>query len=375
MGPITKIYEGSCVMQIKYFQQDVTARGLCWRFQPKPYLKEAIEGLKGVTFYTRDEAESYSRQIHDLYEKYLHNKHERHQEDVFTVDGLIAFYYTTPEFIHELSPSSQRSYKHLLRSAQRCLLDNGRKPFGRLFFKHVDRKRAADLFLQIKLTVSPHRAKHCVKVLKRVWYIGEAYNKGITTNPFKKLGIKDLPSRKRRWKQEEIHKFIETADSLGYHGMGTLALLCWRLAQRPGDMRNLKWENLNEGRLGFTQQKTKVNLNLKVLGILKERLEDVVRSNSHDYIINHVDPRTSKSHNYHDERLYNKHRRIILQAAGLPEDLWLADLRRTRCTEMVIKGMTDDQIRSVSGHQTRDVVKIYTIVDEETSDSTLEQME
>ena len=49
----------------------------------------------------------------------------------------------------------------------------------------------------------------------------------------------------------------------------------------------------------------------------------------------------------------------IRNGAGLPVDLQFRDLRRSLATALGAAGCTDDQIRSITGHQTREVVSIY----------------
>jgi hypothetical protein len=45
--------------------------------------------------------------------------------------------------------------------------------------------------------------------------------------------------------------------------------------------------------------------------------------------------------------------------AGLPAELWFADLRRSGMTEGADAGATDDELRGQSGHKTRNVVAVY----------------
>jgi len=49
----------------------------------------------------------------------------------------------------------------------------------------------------------------------------------------------------------------------------------------------------------------------------------------------------------------------VRAAAGLPDDLQYRDLRRTFLTDLGAAGCTDDQIRAISRHATRNVVGVY----------------
>jgi integrase len=61
----------------------------------------------------------------------------------------------------------------------------------------------------------------------------------------------------------------------------------------------------------------------------------------------------------YDRNLYVKYFARIRRAAGLPKELQIRDLRRTGATEMAEAGCTEDELRSVTGHQSRDVLSIY----------------
>ncbi len=48
-----------------------------------------------------------------------------------------------------------------------------------------------------------------------------------------------------------------------------------------------------------------------------------------------------------------------MEAASLPSNLQMRDLRRTGATEMAEAGATNAEMRSVTGHKTMDVLSIY----------------
>ncbi len=49
----------------------------------------------------------------------------------------------------------------------------------------------------------------------------------------------------------------------------------------------------------------------------------------------------------------------IREKAGLPKDLQYRDLRRTLATALGAAGCSDDQMRAITGHKTREVVGVY----------------
>lgn len=348
-------------MTEKYIQPDTSKGKRVWRFQPKKYIRDAL-GVKGDTFSTEIEANRYSQQIQLAYADWKAQQKGSIHIDTLTVDGLIAYYFSTSEF-KEIKENSKVHYRLVLKTACETVLEGSSKPFGRLMYKYITAEHADKLKQQIEKNVSKHRSVHALKALRRVWYVGMRHGKGIDANPFFKMGIKALKPRRVRWTQDQIHTFVDKADELGYEGIGTMALLCWYFCQRPGDIRQLTWDNYVDGSLHFTQEKTDVQLKLPVEEqFIKDRLDSARRSNSCNNIVFY--PKTGKAY---DRRLYAKHAQIIRKAAGLPDDLYLADLRRTGATEMANAGFSDDMMRSVTGHKTRDVLSIYLVLDEETS--------
>ena len=149
---------------------------------------------------------------------------------------------------------------------------------------------------------------------------------------------------------------------MGYEGVGTMALLCWHFCQRPGDMRQLQWDNFQGGTLRFVQEKTGSPLSIPATPEIEQRLQSIQRSPHTDCIVFY-----SKTGKAYDRRLYNNHAKKVRKAAKLDDELKLADLRRTGATEMANSGCTDDEMRSVTGHKTRDVLGIYLVLGENTA--------
>ena len=63
----------------------------------------------------------------------------------------------------------------------------------------------------------------------------------------------------------------------------------------------------------------------------------------------------------YSERLYRKHASKIRELAGLPEELKLSDLRRSGASLLGDAGCTEDEIRSITGHKSRQVISTYVV--------------
>lgn len=344
-------------MTAKYIEIGLSKGKRVWRFKPKKHVRLAL-GITGESFSTESEANRHSNTVQVAYEEWKRRDSKKITIDESTVDGLIAYYFTTSEF-KDLKFNSKEHYRLVLKTACDTCLDTNSKPFGKLMHKYVTMAQADKLKQKLIENVSEHRAVHALKCLRRVWYVGMRHEKVHTNNPFFKMGIKSLKRRQKRWSEEEIATFVRQADKLGYEGIGTMALLCWHMCQRPGDMRQLTWSNYVDGILRFDQEKTGSPMSIPVTPLIAERLQTIKRSPSTDCIVFY-----GKTGKPYDRRLYNDHAKNIRMAAKLDDELKLSDLRRTGATEMANSGCTDDEMRSVTGHKTRDVLGIYLVLDE-----------
>lgn len=349
-------------MTEKYVEMKRTKSGIKWGVYFKKDVRSAT-GFRGQTFDREEDANRYSREVQKAYRDYLDKQRENIHIPTQTVDYLINYFYSTNEFQERLRPTSKGVYRLALKTASEIILEDATKPFGSYFFRRIDAKTADRLYIRIKENFSAHRAAMCVKALRRVWYVCARH--GLTSfdhNPFRKMGIPQQVARRVRWEPEEIEKFIKTADEMGpkYSACATMFLACYELAQRPVDMRQLKWDNIRDGMVVFTQQKTGKGLALQIGSELLQRLEALPRSNEHNECI--INPATMRPF---DRRLYNKYTQEIRKQSGLPENLKMGDLRRTAATEMAMDNCTDDQLRAVTGHETRDVLSIYIVTSAE----------
>jgi integrase len=187
--------------------------------------------------------------------------------------------------------------------------------------------------------------------MRKIWYVGKRHGK-VAFNPFERMGLKGLENRIVLWEPAQVEKLIETADKHGAGSIGTLALLCYDLCQRPSDMRKLRWSDLRDGVIRFNQEKTGIKVEIPASERLQARLAGLDQTT--DTII--ICEATQRPY---DRRLYGKWFQRIRQLAELPEHLQLRDLRRTGATEMAESDCTEDELRSVTGHQSRDVLGIY----------------
>lgn len=350
-------------MKVKYVERRERAHGFVWAVNPPTNVREALE-IGYEQYEDRIDAVKRSEEITQAYDAYKRGIKQEVYIKENSVQGLVAAYKRTNSW-SKLSENTKRSYNQLLRDAMTLRLGNSPIIFGDMFSRNVKVEHAEMLYASLCESISTHRANHVCKVLRRIWFVGLRLG-NVRVNPFQKMGLKTLESRTVLWSPQDVQKFIETADANNLWSIGTLALLCYDLCQRPGDMRQLKWSDYDNGIFKFNQEKTGTLVKIPASPRLRERLSRVVTQQqfvdkwdreietNDDHIV--LYEHTGKPY---DRRMYSKVAARVRNLAKLSSDLQIRDLRRTGATEMAEAGCTEDELRSVTGHQSRDVLSIY----------------
>lgn len=340
-------------MKVKYCEERKRADGsTAYIFNPPAYVKAAT-GATYTLFETRREAHAQSNKIAAEYLDYR----AKHRNDIYldanTVEGLVAHYRTT-EAWKILADNSKRSYDLMMRNSCAVRIGQSNINFGHMQARNVTVELADNFYKEILATKGRHRANSCAKVMRRVFNIAVRHSR-VRSNPFLMHGMKKTEPRMVLWEREHIDAFIAKADEMDRWSIGTIALLCYELCQRPGDIRQLKWGNYKRDVFTFQQEKTKVNIKLEATPRIIARFERKFRGIDEQFLI--MDE-TGLNTGY-DRFKYYKLAREIIKAAGLPNHLQLRDLRRTGATELAEHGCTEDELRSITGHQGREILNTY----------------
>jgi len=96
-------------------------------------------------------------------------------------------------------------------------------------------------------------------------------------------------------------------------------------------------------------------ISLDLLEMLKQQKDEY---DFQPYVAPYPTAMKGKYSPYTMQRL-SKVARLVIEQAGLPDDLRISDLRRTGTTEMVEAGVSMGQIMSVTGHANPQSVKPY----------------
>lgn len=321
-----------------------------WAFGPTPKLKEALQ-VQFEQYNTRQDAVFRCLQVEELFEQWKLDQKREVKVNSATVLGMITYYKTTDRW-RVLSYNSKRTYNQLIDCLSSISL--GKERFINLLASNVCKDYAKKLYAYIQDEYSQHRARHSIKFLKLVWNVCEEYNR-LSGNPWKVIKLDNDPICDVIWKDRQVDRFIEGADELGFWSLGTMAMLCYDLCQRPGDMRQLTWDNFDGEFFTFHQEKTGTKIEVEASPRLIKRI--VPRHNQYtgeDTIVLY-----EKTGRPYDNRKYNEIAAQIRKHTMLPDRLKMKFLRHSGATQLGENNATEDEIAAVTGHKSRAMLNIY----------------
>ena len=268
-------------------------------------------------------------------------------------------YLHTPDFA-KLSGATQKTYES--RLAVVCetpvqmgkLLGNMR--LGDISLKHIT--YAYDRWLNESGQRAANYNASCLSIVLNHARRHEA----ILYNPVSLLKRKTDKPRRVLWSRDHVQTFLQTAYSKwSYRSIGLIVHMAYEWGQRIGDMRLLKWDDIDfdQERVDITQSKRGAEVHLPIDdGLLNMLVQQKKDFGFQPYVAPHVKPKNGAYPPYDDIEVHQYVNRVK-NYAGLPEELQARDLRRTAITEMVEAGVPLPQIMAVTGHSTPASVTPY----------------
>ncbi len=332
---------------------------MVWIYKPP---KKAVEC--GVVIPLILEAERYIsyKQIEEQNEKLIKWQRlmtsQKIPTDKSTLYALFRFYQTTHSF-NKLREQTKRDYKNLVHSGLMTRVREGKTlqnvKLGQL--SRADIKIAYEKWLQRGVRTA--NVTH--SVLRKVLNVAIEYDI-IASNPVVGIEKQKEQPRKVMWTQEQVKLFLETAYSKWkWRNIGLIAQMAYEWCQRTGDMRELRWSNINfdDKLLTLEQSKRRAEVFLPIsdnlLRMLKNQKGDF---GFQEYVAPSVTPYKGVYRPY-DRTQVSAIANEVKRSCDLPDTLHIMDMRRTGITEMVDAGVDITQIMSVSGHQNVQSVTPY----------------
>ena len=337
----------------RYVQQRVSPSGdISYRFNPPQTLvNEGIverEELGDDPKVARQIAREYNRDI-DAYREEQAKVVKLKPSSKVT--DLINFYYLSNDF-KMLRDSTKVDYRYFLTVVHQTI---GCRKYREVTPKVA--KQAYEKWVERGVSFANHAATCASRVYNHAIQMEHAEQ-----NPFAKIKRKQTKQRKKVWEHRDVIKFLDVAYSdFEYRNVGLIVHMAYEWCQRLGDMRNLRWDNLDlkKQQLYLEQSKRRAEVFLPISDNLCEMLRDQKSDfGFQEWVAPHPQPRDGRFQPYAMERLSKVGRRVM-RLAKLDEELRLMDLRRTGVTQMVDRGVPLPQIMSVTGHTHVASVKPY----------------
>ena len=279
-------------------------------------------------------------------------------KQIKTVGDMVQYYLRTPQFL-SLKPRSQKDYEYNLNKALETSVTDAKKlkdlRISNLSVAHCK------IVYQEWLKKGTRTANIMSTTLSVVLRMAEELEL-LIKNPMSK--VKKIKEKARRvmWSQEQVKIFLDTAYSeYKWRSIGLIVHMAYEFAQRIGDMRLLKWENIDfeNSRVNLVQSKRRaevtIPINASLLSMLSNQHKDF---GFQEYVAPRPYPRSGAYRVYSNTEVSGVVN-AIKKVAKLPPELTAMDMRRTAITEMVEAGVDTTQIMSVSGHNSPQSMRPY----------------
>jgi len=339
--------------------------------RPTEAVKSAFPSIGNETYTCAKEANARGYEIKRKFEAWKAGEETEMRINPHSVASLVDYYYGSMAFTEIKASSTKRSYRGHLTHVLPVQI--GSKPFSKLNVSDIDYDYTQKLWRHIRDDVSTHKANHTFKVLKLVWNEGFRAGK-VKVNPFSMVKMPKLPDRQVVWDMDDFRGMIKYCDEQGYPSMGTMITMCYEFCQRPVDVRQMKWSNIDglTGVSNFIQQKTGKQMSIKVTNAVQDRLHLHQRRNADDYIFAYE----NTGRPFSQDRCVKLFRKLAVEY-GLPivplhnqfnkdgsqkySTVWLSDLRRTGATHASRAGCTDRELMSLTGHRNPQMLVVYAV--------------
>lgn len=265
-----------------------------------------------------------------------------------TVAALIRAYLTGPGYA-DLAARTKREYATILRRIEDKA---GAVPVAGItrpdLIKVYDKLRAA-------------HGESMAAAMMRVWrlLLSYAHDSGWRPdNPALKFRLRSVRPRQVVWTPEQVAAFTTAATAAGRHGLALAVELAYDIGQRQGDIRTLTWDQFTGTgtALVLRQAKTGTPVHAALSPEMAARLTALAPPADQRRGVLLIQNTRGAPYSLHG---FTHEFAKIREAAGLPNTLQFRDLRRTAATEMGEAGATDDELRAMTGHLSRNVVSVY----------------
>lgn len=215
-----------------------------------------------------------------------------------------------------------------------------------VLLEHLQRRHVKAILAARSAT--PHAARHVLSLLRKLTLVAldESW---IAADPTHRVKHRPEFKGQRAWTDAERETF-EARWPLGTTARTAYALALYT-GSRRGDVREMRWADIDGDVVRIVQGKTKRALVLPVLPALRQALDAAERRGATILAKSNGDPYSAKT--------LSESVREWRRAAGLPNDCTLHGLRRTLGKTLAEGGATTRQIMDVLGHTSIQHAELY----------------
>ena len=281
-------------------------------------------------------------------------------------------YLHTRQF-NSLSSSSQKNYESCLLAFCRMSV-MGRK-LGNVQLDRLSVAMCSEIYDTWELETSTANANHNARVFSVL--INHLIAMEIMIlNPMARVKKRQSEPRSVVWTHDQVISFLDTAfTKFEWRNIGLIVLMCYEWGQRPIDIRNLTWDNvdLDERVVEIKQTKRGAEVELPI----PDNLHTMLTEQKGDWDFQeYVVPHHRASDGAYRPLTVSQMTGLLAEVkatAGLPDELRVGDLRKTAIVQMIESGVDHLAIQSVSGHKNVTSLNPYNKFSLKTAKSALER--
>lgn len=287
---------------------------------------------------------------------------------VGTFDWLVSLYKASPQYTSR-PPRTRTSYDSALQNISGFVLKDGRR-VGALGLSSITPGLADRLYDKLRVkadgSARTRTAILSMSIAKRAWNVAHRAKSEIVpvANPFAKMGLSYKAKATRPVTHDELVRFVAAADQAGEPSLGTAAMIAFFWLQRQEDiLSRLTWGHYRPadapGIVRVFHHKTGELVEVPLFDTdgtllwpeITDRLDAATRRGTL-IVIREQPDRWTKQHLPWQVDYFRHRVAEVREAAGIDPQVKFMGLRHGGNVEGANAGLTDAQLRALSGHLT-----------------------
>lgn len=259
--------------------------------------------------------------------------------------------YLRSRHFNSLSYSTQRNYESRLNYF--CRMSVMGSTLGNVSVMNINAIKCNEMYDTWELENSIANANHNARVFSVLMNFLVSLDI-INYNPMARVNKRTSTPRSVVWTHEQVITFLDAAfTKFDWRSIGLIVLMCYEWGQRPVDIRNLTWGDIDfdSDKVTITQTKRGATVELPIPDNLLVMLQHQRKDwDFQDYVVPHHRPQD----NAYRPLTVSQMTTLLGEVktlAGLPSELQVGDLRKTAIVQMIEGGVDHLAIQSVSGHK------------------------